>query len=130
MQERGKKAVRMLIDALNKEATRIRTLEAEAREALFERDDQKTYTEKLKEKTMILMDLPETMEPLLLDLDAGVRNEIEQGLDGFARRAGNAWGLSSLFYMSALLYPEDYAEGDKNDFERFIERLQAKLLSQ
>ena len=128
MQPNAGKAIRAVLDAIEKEAVRIRTLEAEAKEALFERNDKQTYTLKLKEKTTTLMELPNTLEPLLVDLDVRAKEEIEQGLEGFAARAGNAWGLSSLFYMSALLYPDDYVEGDKNDLERFIDKLRTRFL--
>ena len=57
------------------------------------------------------------------------RAEFETGLNSFAVRAAQAWELSSIFYMSALLYPEDYREGDLNDLELFIDRLRIKYLS-
>ena len=120
-------AIHAVFEKLQKEALRIRALEAEAKEALFVRDDQETYTLKLKEKTTVLMELPDTLEPLLDDLDGEVRSEIQAGLEDFARRAGQALGLSSLFYMSALLYPDEYVEGDRNDLEKFIDRFERKF---
>jgi hypothetical protein len=78
---------------------------------------------------MLLMELPELVDPFSDGMAKNVRAEIEVGLNSFARRAAQALELSSLFYMSALLYPEDYREGDRNDLELFIERLRIKYLS-
>ena len=47
------------------------------------------------------------------------------GLEDFARRAGMALQLESIFFMGALLYPDDYEAGDPNDLERFLERFVA-----
>jgi hypothetical protein len=127
MKSNARESIHAVLEALQNEAVQIRTLEAEAREALFTQDDKEIYTRKLKEKTMKLMELPDTLEPLLENLDAGARNEIQSGLENFSGRAGRAWGLSSLFYMSALLYPDDYVGGDKNDLERFIDRLKKRF---
>ena len=45
--------------------------------------------------------------------------------EDFARRAGMALSLESIFFMGALLYPEDYQDGDRNDLERFLDRFEA-----
>ncbi len=116
------------IAALKQNAQRIRRIEAEAREALFVKDDPSAYTEKLKEKTMLLIELPELIEPFCQDLDKEAARRIDKGLESFAMRAQRAMELSSVFYMNALLYPEDYTEGDPNDLEVFINRLEALLL--
>ncbi len=117
------------VSALQSAAENIRRIENEAREALFTRDDPETYRQKLREKTMLLMELPELAGPFCDGMAKAVRAEFETGLNSFAMRAAQAWQLSSIFYMSALLYPEDYREGDRNDLESFIERLRTKFLS-
>lgn len=127
MEPKVRDTIHKILEAMQEEAVRIRALEADAREALLVQDDKEGYTRKLKEKTLALMDLPDTLGPLLTALSAAVRNEIEPGLEDFARRAGQAWELSSLFYMSALLYPDDYVEGEKNDLERFIDRVRKRF---
>jgi hypothetical protein len=113
------------VGALKKNAEKIRGIEAQAREALFVKDDPAAYREKLKEKTMLLMELPELIEPFCQDLDKEEATQIDKGLESFAMRAQRALELSSIFYMNALLYPEDYKEGDPNDLEVFINRLEA-----
>ncbi len=115
--------------ALQRAAERIRHLEDEARDALFTRDDPETYRQKLQEKTMLLMELPDLAGQFYDGMAKDVLAEFETGLSSFAMRAAQAWELSSIFYMSALLYPEDYRKGDRNDLEIFIDRLRIKYLS-
>ncbi len=115
--------IRSAVSILKSAAEKIRHLEHEAREALFLKDDSEAYGQKLQEKTMILMELPEMVSSFYEGMADDIRGEIETGLHSFAMRATQAWELSSIFYMSALLYPEDYREGDPNDFELFIDRL-------
>ncbi len=112
-----------IIAMLDETATEIRKLEAEAQEALMERDDKATHRKKLVEKTMLLMDLPESAEHLLKELEPKTAGQIGRALKDFARRAGNAMGVDSVFYMAALLYPDDYKEGDRNDLEVYIDGL-------
>ena len=117
------------VSALQGAAESIRRIEEEAREALYGKDDPGSYRQKLQEKTMLLMELPELVGPFCDGMAEDIRAEIETRLNSFARNATQAWELSSLFYMSALLYPEDYREGDPNDLESFIDRLRIKYLS-
>jgi hypothetical protein len=121
--------IEKVIDMLGEVAEKIRSLEAEAQRALLTNDDAVTHREKLQEKTMLLMDLPDMVEPLLDEAPAAAAREIRAGVDNFARRAGQAMGLSSIFYMSALLYPDDYKEGDSNDLEKYIDRLRKDFSS-
>ena len=116
------------IAALRSAAESIRRIEMEARDALFSRNEPETYRQKLQEKTMLLMELPELVEPFLDGMPEKIRIQVEAGASGFARRAVQARELSSLFYMGALLYPQDYREGQRNDLENFIDRLR-KVLS-
>lgn len=117
------------VSALQNAAERIRRIEEEAGEALFTKDDQETHRQKLREKTMLLMELADLIGPFCEGMAKDVRADLETGLNSFAVRAEKAWELSSIFYMSALLYPEDYKEGDLNDLELFIDRLRIKYLA-
>ena len=117
------------VSALQGAAERIRRIEDEAREALYVRDDPETHRQKLQEKAMLLMELPELIGPFFEGMARDVRAEMETRLDSFAANAEQAMQLSSVFYMSALLYPEDYVEGNRNDLELFIDRLRMKYLS-
>ena len=78
---------------------------------------------------MLLMELNELAASFYDGMPKDARAEFETGLNSFAMRAAQALELSSIFYMSALLYPENYREGDRNDLELFIDRLRIKYLS-
>lgn len=112
-----------LIAALESIARRVRELEAEAAKALHDLDDAATYRRKLEEKTWLLLELPETLEPLLAGIERKKAENLRGKLRNFARRAEPALNLGSPFYMSALLYPEDYRDGAQNDLELFIDQL-------
>jgi len=116
-----------LADALREVAGTIRALEAEAREALHVRDDMATHRKKMQEKAMVLMDLPDLAHPYIRGLNPSKANKIMKGLKDFSRRAAQALDLSSIFYLSSLLYPDDYKEGEKNDLERFIDTIESGL---
>lgn len=126
--DRREKASKAIL-ALQNVAERIRTLEAEAREALYARNDPEAHREKLLEKTMLIIELPDLVDPFYNRTPKDIRAEIEAGVKSFSRRASQALELSSIFYMAALLYPEDYREGDQNDLELFIDRLRVKVTS-
>lgn len=111
----------MVLDMIRETAQGIRTLEAEAAKALHEDADKQTHRNKMLEKCELLADLPDQAEPYLKDDDA-VSERLRQGLRDFARRANMALDLESIFFMSALLYPDDYQEGEPNDLERFLAR--------
>lgn len=115
----------LALEAAREAAGRVRALEARAGEALHDRADTATHRALMAQKCEILAELPETVEPLLGESPGPAAEEFLAGLADFARRAGQALDLGSIFYMTALLYPEDYVDGDKNDLERFPEDFRA-----
>lgn len=124
----SKENISKAISALENVAAQIRRIEAQAREALYSRDEIETYREKLEEKTTLLMELPETVAPFLEGMPGKPGAEIRRAAKDFSRRASQAWELDSVFYMSGLLYPDDYKEGEKNDLENFTDRVRLKYL--
>lgn len=113
-----------LVQKLNDIAAQIRKLESEAAIALYENSDKNSYSEKLAKKAEILVELPTMCEELTKDLSPEILSFIQDILGGISFSAGKALHLNSIFYMSALLYPEGYKDGDNNDLEDFIEKLQ------
>jgi len=110
-----------VLDIVRETARNIRTLEAEATKALQEDGDKDTHRFKMMEKCELLADMIDHAEPYLKGDDA-VSDRLRRELKDFARRANMALDLESIFFMSALLYPEDYQDGDMNDLERFAAR--------
>ena len=110
--------IEIALDMAREAAQTIRQLEAAAMEALG-RGDTALHRENMMEKCDILLDLPGNADPYLDGSDE-LTGKLRKGLAGFSRKAGQALDLESIFYMSALLYPEDYQEGEVNDLERFL----------
>ncbi|MHC1790066.1 hypothetical protein [Solidesulfovibrio sp.] len=106
-------------------AGRIRELEAAAHRTLHEASDTAGHRRLLTEKCLLLESLPEAAEAALAGSDAAGGAAFVAGLEDFARRAGLALQLESIFFMGALLYPDDYQDGAPNDLERFLDRFAA-----
>jgi hypothetical protein len=113
-----------LITALKGMTRSIRIIEGTAYTSLHEERDEGSYRDKMREKAEVLRELPEAMAPFMDEMEQRERDAIEARLAAFARSAGTALKLGSVFYMSALLYPEDYTEGEPNDLERWIVELE------
>jgi hypothetical protein len=116
---REEKPMERLITMLTETARTIRAIEAAAGKALQE-GDKAGYSDRMREKARLLQHLPNTLAPVTEDLPETVRDPVEDRLARFSASAANALRLDSIFYMFALLYPEDYREGEPNDLERFI----------
>lgn len=106
-------------------AGRIRELEAAANRTLHEANDTAGHRRLLTEKCLLLESLPEETEEALAGSEAPGAAAFAAGLEDFARRAGLALQLESIFFMGALLYPDDYQDGEPNDLERFLDRFAA-----
>lgn len=103
-------------------ARTIRDVEKAALQALHEGNDEASYRAGMLEKCRLLSGLPEAVSDFLMDADGPEAEAFATGLEDFARKAAQAMSLNSVFYMSALLYPEEYADGDPNDLEAFLAR--------
>ena len=130
VQVAGEFSAEQLIVVLENLAGKIGRLEADAHVALYEKQDEAAYRLKLEEKTELLIALPATVANMLSGLkNTEVRAFVQERIEKFGASASNAKKISSIFYMSALLYPEDYQEGEENDFENFIASLKKKISS-
>jgi hypothetical protein len=105
-------------------ARRVRALEAAAQAALHGSGDVAAHRAGLTEKCVLLAALPEEVEEHLSGPATPDTEAFVAGLEDFARRAGLALSLESIFFMGALLYPDDYQDGEPNDLERFLDRFE------
>lgn len=112
-----------LIEFLDGIAERIRSLEAQAQEALHQRSDESEYRQIMAEKASLLGDLIEEAQPLLDELPPSQAKPVRKRLQRFSESADQAMDLDSVFFMSALLYPDDHKTGEKNDLEVFIDTI-------
>lgn len=120
-----RKVPQAALELADRAARDVRRLEAEAAVALHENGDAAGHRAKLTEKCLVLEALSEAAEAALAGSTADGVTAFASGLEDFARRAGMALSLESIFFMGALLYPEDYQEGAPNDLERFLDRFEA-----
>jgi len=111
---------------LEERARDVRRIEKQALHEL-ERKHIQGYRDEMRRKAELLAGLPKASLPMVSGLPEDIAQTIQEGLWRFARNAGNALSLDSVFYMSALLYPEDYREGEANDLEIFLEELRARF---
>ncbi len=108
---------------LKKQHEEIMDCEKKAYECL-DAGDKAGYSVHMHEKAEKLKDLDRLSRPFLKDLDSGERAEVMESLARFSEGAATALSLDSLFYMSALLYPDDHREGDPDNLQKLIMRLE------
>jgi hypothetical protein len=124
----GKRKVpKAALELVSGAARHIRELEASASQALHGAGDTAAHRADLTQKCLVLEALSEDVAALLAASDAPASGDVAAltaGLEDFSRRAGMALSLESIFFMGALLYPDDYHDGDPNDLERFLDRFE------
>lgn len=121
-----KQALAELITFLEEKATVVRRLEEEG-DAVLDSEGQLAFQAKLEEKAEILAALGEKAWPLTEKIEGDLGNEISQQLEQFSMSASAALRIGSVFFMTALLYPEDHKQGEPNDLENYITELKEKL---
>lgn len=109
-----------LVDWLEQMHARVMRAEQAALAAL---GDTPAYTAHMREKARLLASLEEAGEEYLDGLPEQLQKQAGHRLHRFSASARNALRLDSIFYMSALLYPEDHKPGRPDDLQVFIRRL-------
>ncbi|MEF2146398.1 MAG: hypothetical protein V3573_13215 [Desulfovibrionaceae bacterium] len=110
--------LRITADWLDEQAKAVRELERKARVVIEEQGDQAGYERLMRDKAELLAGLAEHGTVLLEDVGDEADPLLER-LEKFSASALNALKVGSVFYMSALLYPEDHRPGQDNDLEAF-----------
>lgn len=116
----GKSAAAVLADFLEQRARAVRALEAEAEGIIHGQGDQAGYAAKMREKALLLADLAGDAQGLVLALEPALAQAAGERLARFSQSAGTSLTVGSPFFMSALLYPDDYVQGSPNDLERYV----------
>ena len=109
-----------LVAWLEKMHARVMQAEQAARDVV---DDTPAYTARMQEKARLLASLEEEGETYLEGLPEPLQDQAGHRLHCFSASARNALRIGSIFYMSALLYPEDHKPGQPDDLQVFIRRL-------
>lgn len=115
-----------LIEFLEKTSGDVNRLEAEG-DALIDTEGQRAFQIKLEEKAEILAALGENAWKLTEKVEGEVGTEIARTLEQFSMSASAALRIGSVFFMTALLYPENHKPGGPNDLEAFIEILKKSV---
>ena len=115
-----------LIGFLEERAATVRRLEQEG-DAIIGAEGQLAFQAKLEEKAELLAALGEDAWKHTKNIDGDLGNEIAQRLEQFSMSASAALRIGSVFFMTALLYPEDHAPGEPNDLDSFVEELKQTL---
>jgi hypothetical protein len=78
----------------------------------------------MRGKAELLASLSADAAPYLGNLPPEKRPMIEHRLDMFSQSAGRSLEIGSIFYMSALLYPDDHQPGQPNTLEVWLKDLE------
>lgn len=113
-----------LIEWLERQEQQVIAAENDAKALLeADADNDEGYRKKMLEKAEILASLYERAQSFINTASANIKYETDKTLKNFSQNAKTSIKLNSVFYMSALLYPDDYQEGQPNNFKIFIEKL-------
>ena len=118
----GTPALGSVLDWLRARHAAIMATEEEALGLLADGDTQ-GYAEKMRAKAESVATMAKDAAPELLALPEPLRDKISRGLLRFSQSAAMGLQLGSVFYMSALLYPDDHKPGEPDNLALFIERL-------
>lgn len=109
-------------DFLQQACATVKHLENDAQAALAA-GNVDVYRALMLQKAQFLVSLERSGQKYLSTLPADRQEGIADRLRGFSASATNAISVNSVFYMSALLYPEDYVQGTPNDLELFAQNV-------
>ncbi|MFH1914216.1 MAG: hypothetical protein ABIK45_08075 [Pseudomonadota bacterium] len=120
-----KQAVEDLVTFLEKRAVRVRELEREG-DAALAAEGQFAFQVKAEAKAELLASLSADAWKYTERLDGDEGTEVARRLEQFSTSASTALRIGSVFFMTALLYPEDHNPGEPNDLETLIEGLKRR----
>lgn len=115
-------SMKRFLEWLDDRCRDVLELETQAQQCLAENKTQ-AYRDIMHRKARLLADLPDQAGERLTALPPDTRRMVADRLQAFAASARNALKLDSVFYMSALLFPEDHRPGMPNDLEVFRDTL-------
>lgn len=108
-----------LADFLDAQARAVKAMETQAEKIIRDTGDQPGYEKTMRQKAQLLATLADDAAPLVRALPAPLKDAASQSLRDFSANASNALRIGSVFYMSALLYPDEHKPGEPSNLERF-----------
>ncbi|WFS61186.1 hypothetical protein LF599_10920 [Pseudodesulfovibrio thermohalotolerans] len=114
-----------LIAYLEKVNAEVGRIEAEGERALAD-EGQAAFQACLERKAALLAGLAENSEELVEGIPGAMGDDIAGRLERFSTSAATALRIGSVFFMTALLYPEEHKPGEPNDLEAYIMELRGE----
>ena len=106
----------------------LKKTENNALVALHENKDEAGYRALMRERAERLAALAAGGKELLQGVPDPLHTDVSLRLSRFSQGARKALELDSVFYMSALLYPDEHKEGEPDNLERLIAGIKAGQL--
>ena len=92
--------------------------------ARLDAGDTTGHNELMRRKAELLSSMAEDAKPLLEPLPGETRFNYALALETFSASARMSLRLNSVFYMSALLYPDDHKPGQHDNLTLCIDRME------
>ncbi len=108
---------------LRERSTAVKACEQKAFTALHDEQNEPAYRELMRQKASLLAAIANDAAPLVAALSGAEKDRLLDTLGAFSGNAQTALRLDSIFYMSALLYPDDHRDGEPNNLEKLVESL-------
>jgi len=102
----------------------VKEVEDNAMRLLHDAGDEAGYRDGMRRKAEMLAGLSAGAAPYLDGIGLEKRPMIEHRLDMFSQSARRSLDIGSVFYMSALLYPDDHKPGEPNTLELWLKDLE------
>jgi hypothetical protein len=112
------------LNFLRERIRQVRDIENTGHDLLHNAGDDAGYRAAMQRKAELLADLSAAASPFLDSVSMERRPMIEHKLDMFSQSARRSLDIGSVFYMSALLYPDDHKPGEPNTLETWLAELE------
>jgi hypothetical protein len=106
-----------LAEFLDAKAAEVKNLETRAQALLSGTPDQPGYEALMREKATLLSNITEDAEDLVDALPKAKADDVAARLEQFSGNAAMSLKIGSVFFMSALLYPDEHKPGEPNNLE-------------
>lgn len=116
--------MKRFLDFLRERIGMVREAEEAALDLMHNKGDEAGYRAGMRRRAELLAGLSEAAAPFLDAVPAERRPMVEHRLDMFSQSARRSLDIGSVFYMSALLYPEDHKPGEPNTLEAWLTELE------
>lgn len=112
------------LNFLREQIRLVKETENTALQLLHNDGNEAGYRDGMRRKAELLAALSANAAPFLDAVSLTRRPMIEHRLDMFSQSARRSLEIGSVFYMSALLYPDDHQPGQPNTLESWLAELE------